>query len=453
MFYWQPVSSFQLPASNSGYPMMTLSPDIPKRRDIPDSAWRISSAAGVTIALLALLAVTLIVAVAFKVNTGIWLRIWLAALAYNLTLRLANQARHAWLVYHRVQPLPPFPADLPVEQITLSGPLDATLARVQDILDARYQIVAAEHDATRAQLHAERHRLAAWWPALVYVGSLLVLLGLLINDATGWRATDIALAPNSSATLAQAGGLQITLNEITGTEPRATSTLILTQADGRARTVHVVGNRPARWGNFWIIQRATGPALAVSAQDANGRPLLLQALISGGEVSEHLHIPFGQTQTEQGFAIPTRDLAFRVVSYPALPERDIASPVFLVEAYHGDEPAPVLSELVEDEAILALDDLTLTLRRDHHATLEATCLPGLGPLFSGGLLALVGLGLTLVRGYAEAWGHLAVQGETVIATLSASACAFAPLSSRRELAHLVQALEHTASPNDAHDTH
>jgi len=415
---------------------MTLTPDIPKRRDLLDGAWRSSSATGVTLALLALLAITLTVAGVFKLNVGLWLRVLLAALAYNLALRLAGRARHIWYLHHRVQSLPPFPADLPVRQTTLPGPFDATLAHVQDSLAARYQRVNAEHDATRAQLHAERYRLGAWGPLVAYVGLLLALLGLLVNDAAGWRAGDIALAPNSSAALVQAGGMQITLNEITVTEPSAPSTLTLTRADGRVRTVHVTGNRPARWGNLWIIQRTTGPALAVSAQDLNGRPLLLQALISGGEVSERLHIPFQQTQTEQGFAVPTRDLVFRVVSYPALPERGIASPVFLVEAYHGDDPAPVLSELVEDAATLTLDDLSFSLQRDRHVTLEAAYLPGIPPLLLGVLLALAGLGLTLIRGHAEAWGHLAVQGEVVIATLSAAA----PLSARRELTRLVQAL-------------
>jgi len=418
---------------------MMLTPTVPNRRDPLDRAWRIGSATGVTLALLALLAVTLIVMVAFRVNAGVWLRILLAALAYNLTLRLAGQARHIWHLGHRMQSLPPFPADLPLRQITLPGPFDVALARVHDSLRAHFQIVTAEHDATRAQCHAERHRLGAWGPLIAYLGLLLILLGLLINDAAGWRATDIALAPNSSATLTQAGGVQITLNEITGTEPRARSTLLLTQADNRSHSVHVAETRPGRWGNLWIIQRATGPALDVSAQDPNGRPLLLQALVSGGEVSERLHIPFRQTLSEQGFAIPTRDLAFRVVSYPALPERGIASPVFLVEAYHGDDSTPVLSELVGDAATLTLDDISFSLSRDRHVTLEAAYLPGIPPLLLGALLALAGLGLTLVRGYAEAWGHLAVQGEVVIATLSAAA----PLSARRELARLVQALEDT----------
>ena len=37
-----------------------------------------------------------------------------------------------------------------------------------------------------------------------------------------------------------------------------------------------------------------------------------------------------------------------MVSYPALPERGVAGPVFLVEAYRQSQAEPALSELVED---------------------------------------------------------------------------------------------------------
>ena len=57
-----------------------------------------------------------------------------------------------------------------------------------------------------------------------------------------------------------------------------------------------------------------------------------------GEVSEKLHLLFQQTQGEQAFALPARNLTFRAVSYPALPERNITAPVFLVEAYRGADP-------------------------------------------------------------------------------------------------------------------
>ena len=78
--------------------------------------------------------------------------------------------------------------------------------------------------------------------------------------------------------------------------------------------------------------------MAVTASDSNGRPISIQALAPGGAVSEALHLLFQQTEGEQAFALPDRNLTFRAVSYPALPERNIAAPVFLVEASTRGRP-------------------------------------------------------------------------------------------------------------------
>jgi hypothetical protein len=81
-------------------------------------------------------------------------------------------------------------------------------------------------------------------------------------------------------------------------------------------------------------------------------------------------------------------LTFRAVSYEALPEKGIGRPVFLVEAYRGDAAMPVLSQLVEDEATVVVDDAKLTLRRDRYVLLAAAYLPGLPVVIAGVLLAL-----------------------------------------------------------------
>ena len=156
----------------------------------------------------------------------------------------------------------------------------------------------------------------------------------------------------------------------------------------------------------------------------------------GGAVDQTLHVLFQQTQGEQAFAIPTRNLTFRAVSYPALPERGIQRPVFLVEGYRGAEPSPAFSELVEDEMSFTLDGVALTVRRDQYVALEVAYLPGLIPLLLGCLLLLLGVMLSAFLGPVRAWIGMAADHDTVAVAVRVAA-AVAP---EQEATRLLQAL-------------
>ena len=334
---------------------------------------------------------------AFHIASSPWTRAILAVLALNLTLRVAAQADFLYRLW-RSPGLLNAPPRLIVQRAALPGALDTLLNQTPAVLGPRFSsvAVAVDHDAERAQIYAVRRPLGATGPLLTYAGPLLILLGLLVNDTLGWRAANIALAPGGSASLPTAGGTRITLDGVSA-EAAAPVELHLTDAQGD-RNIRIAANRPARWGSVWLTQQEIGPALAVTAEDSSGRPVAVQALSPGGEVSEKLHLLFQQTQGEQAFALPTRNLAFRAVSYPALPERNITAPVFLVEAYRGADPAPVFDELVEDTAAVKLDGVTLTLQRDRYVILEAAALPGLPLLLIGAIITLAGVIMSAVYG-------------------------------------------------------
>ena len=216
--------------------------------------------------------------------------------------------------------------------------------------------------------------------------------------------------------MAQAAGTQVTLTEI------ADDTATLALARGGAQKILRIGYaRPGHWGGIWLTQGGDGPALAVNAADADQQPLRLQSLVAGGQEGETLRMLFPQAQSEQAFAIPARNLAFRVVSYPALPERGIPGPVFLVEGFRGEDPTPALSELVAEAGTLALDEVTLTLRRDRYAVIQVAYLPGLLPALAGTILLLAGALLAAGRGPVRLWAALTAIDETVAVTAHAAA--------------------------------
>jgi hypothetical protein len=302
----------------------------------------------------------------FAISGSLWLRILTAALAFNVALRLAIQA--------------------------------ATLAQVAR--EHRNPPVAVESAIRNPQSAIP----ATVGPLLAYLGTLILLAGLFVNSIAGWRTAEIALAPGESTTLGRAGAPWLSVEELTGGEPNPTARIGLAVRENEkpARTGLTATGQPLRQGNLWIALRSAGPALQASAKDSRGRPLFLQSLqpgdaggLSEGEVSEEVHLLFSQTEAEQEFALPSANLTFRVVSYPSLPERGINVPVFLIEVYEGNEPAPALSDFVVDNAILVLNGSTLDLRRDRYAIVEAAYLPGLIPFLLGWLAIFCGLILTL----------------------------------------------------------
>ena len=145
-----------------------------QRVDHMGRTWRIAGAARTTGVLLALMAVTLAVAVilqpvidSFSLHEGeftgvvgvvrllgsLWLRILLALLAYNLLLRLAEGARGAYHVWRRDPIIPQQPADLVTEQATTNESLEQVLGRLEPLL-ARYKRVEIERGPARAQVYA-----------------------------------------------------------------------------------------------------------------------------------------------------------------------------------------------------------------------------------------------------------------------------------------------------------
>lgn len=372
----------------------------------------------------------------FNVPGSFWLRGLLALLAYNLLLRLADHVialRQAW---RPAQTVPPLPARTISTDQEVDGSLADVLPQVQELLKRRYRSQVTEADATRALVYAERGRWGLIGLVLACIGPLLVLIGLVVNEAAGWQARELTLTPDTSLKLARAEGWQIALSGVAGEEQAAVAGIALAQEGNGVRSLRVGYRQPGNWGNLWVTLRATGPALTASATDASGRPLLLQALIVGGEISNTIHIPFRQTQTEQGFAVPARNLTFRAVSYPSLPEKGIKGPVILVEAYRGDEITPFNSALVEDTATLVVGDVTTRLRREHYAVVDSFYLPGLTAILPGVLLLLAGGILAVGWPRTEMWVSLAQRRRTVAIRWQA-----APVGrGRREVRHLTDAL-------------
>ncbi len=347
---------------------------------------------------------------AFNVLDGAFMHMLLAALAFVLALRLAAQVRFA-IRLQQGTGIPLAPAGLPVAQADAHSPLADVVQRVIAACRGRFPVTRIAEREGHVQVYAERRRVGAWGPALTYLGALVLLAGLLVDGLLGWGApAPVILAPGASAVVGAADRLTLTLADIAD-EP-ASSTITLAHANQEA-TVRAGFAWPGRWRNIWLAQRATGPALVVSATDGSGRLLPLQSLAAGGEVGESLQLLFSETQNEQAFAIPTLNLTLRAIYYPALPDRGITAPVYQVEAYREDEAAPLASALVEDEADVPLGSVRLSLAAERYVELAVAYLPGLVLVALGGILLLAGAALSACCGPMRAWVDITAAGEQV----------------------------------------
>ena len=243
--------------------------------------------------------------------------------------------------------------------------------------------------------------------------------GLLWNSVAGWRATDIALATGRPVEPAQAEGLALTLIDASGSGEERPVVLGLTR--GLASSYFWLSyRRPVIWNGAWVVQRASGPALSVRAE-AEGRALPLQPLESGGGIRETLHLRFAQNESEQGFSIPDRGLAFRIVSYESLPDRAITGPVFLIEGYRGSDTTPQLSELVEETGAVTWEGVTLALQRDRYVVVDLAAVPGWPLMLLGGLVLLAGAAVTAWASTTRVWINAAVDRDGTLVAVRVAA--------------------------------
>lgn len=224
-------------------------------------------------------------------------------------------------------------------------------ARLPDALDSlrarRYRVLGEP-----PLFQADRWPLSELFPLLAHGGASLLLLGLLVTHLWGWRAEGLILQSGERVTL-----------------PDAEKWVAL---DKEARSVtHSPGVVT------FVEQR--GPGVQASAADGAGRSLSLQQAAGADPVAQ---LQAALTE-DQYFAIPEVQLIVRLS-----PQTDSS---VRVQVYHSPPGRLVAETVMEGDAELAVDDVTLKLAAAPYARLTATFNPGLWPTGVGLVLLVVGL--------------------------------------------------------------
>lgn len=364
----------------------------------------------------------------FDIRHSLWLRAVLGLLAFVLLLRLAEglddavrrwQQRNLARLGQMAQRWP-LQVHLHLAGVGTERPLssserlkEALVELVKDLRSEGWQ-AAAEAGGNAVHVAAERSRPGLWAGPLGYLGLLLILLALWLNQMLGWQETGITLLPGQITRLNHHPEIALTLL------PQESGKLALVaQSDERppaTRTLPASGR--VRLHGLSIHRIGEGLALAVTAQDAEGRDLSLQTLEQEASLQTRLDLVFDQPRAERVFLVPEYQLAFSVVAFPSLPERGFTGPTYLVQAFQVGQRQPILNQFVEGTATFVIEDNRYQLRSGRYLTVSVRRDPGWPLLMLGGLLLAVAALLAIWRPAGQLYLHLRPTRRTVEVTAS-----------------------------------
>ncbi len=243
---------------------------------------------------------------------------------------------------------------------------------------------------------ARRTGLSRAFPGLFYLGVLVLLLATLVGWRFGWRGAEIELVLGETRVLDRRANLAVRLDEIEflpgkeGTMRRFDSRLSLLGSSKSPQRVTVGQGQRAAWGGLSLYQLGYGPAVRVTVEDEQGRPLNVQRVIGDTAPRRVLRERFSGQQQEQLLAVPEADLLLRLLHYPTLPGQGIPGRALHVQVYRGADDQLVAEQFLDAAGRVIANDLAIDLAFEYYVALRIEKEPELPFALVGGVLVLLG---------------------------------------------------------------
>ena len=229
--------------------------------------------------------------------------------------------------------------------VRLPGVLD-------DLRRRRFRVITAS-----PLFQADRWPWAELFPLFAHGGALLILASLLVMHLWGWRTEGLIVQSGERVTV-----------------PGSQAWIAL-DADAASAT-HSPG--------IVVLFEERGPGFQAAAFTTEDRPLPLQQR-ANAEPATQLTLALTE---EQYFAVPEANLIVRLTPQQGRPI-EAHSPV-LVEVYRSPTGQRMTQTVIEGDADLTVEDVTLRLNSVPYARLTATFNPGMWPTGAGLVLLLAG---------------------------------------------------------------
>jgi hypothetical protein len=351
---------------------------------------------------------------------SIWFRVLLALLAFHVLISTADAAHSAWVVLGgRGVAVPDPPGSAQRATASLEPPLrdaaDALHSRMEE-QGMRVLREEAGDSATFARLYGVRSHLGVLGRVLTNVGALVLLLGLFLGSAAGWRTGLMLLTPGEETALGHGTALSLSLGR--GMPASSGRQLLFHSTFGQVVALPLGPAQPACHGGICAHFSSAGPALTVEGRDAEERPVVVQPLNGGTRADNAATLAFDQPQAERHVTLPSLNLALRIVAQNAALKEQGDEHVFLVQAYEGGSLDPVVHAVVAAEpTTLPVGEARILLQPETYSVVQVVYAPELTLLLTGGALILCGIALPLIWPTLQVWVELTPGRRSVSVTL------------------------------------
>jgi len=342
----------------------------------------------------------------FHITHALWLQVLLVLAVYQGLVATAEACGQAcqWMC-PAAEPSPRLPPPLARERGVTHLPctLDQGVARAELAFQPLGYYTLVARDEESAFVEVMRHPWLTLGRPLAHGGVALVCLAGLLAGRLDWQEGPVTLSSGQTYGLQHVPGMLVHLKKtgLARQSSQSYSWLSLRRGDQVWCQGVVFRARALNCGGMHIRQDGTEPALHIVGHDRRGHPVAIQPLRGGEPAAAEVVLNLPHYVSDGYAVLPEQGLMLHFEVSP-----DDTRPTFRLQAYRGQQSAPLLQRDIADRTSLALEDLTLALtptrvpsfRVLHHPT-RPLRLAGLG-------LALAGLVVGLALSPFHAWIQL-----------------------------------------------
>ena len=304
----------------------------------------------------------------FSLERGPLLRLLIASLVLCLSLRLVESIQSVWHARRSPQPLGYAPLEVNTQQS-----LDDIAVRLRKW---RFR-VAAEGEA----VYADRFPLANAGQIALALGALLIIAGLALSSATGWRVSNVTLGLDQRTPIGHGTPYSLRLDAL---DPGLTGRItLLNEADAVAEGRVAVG-QPLRQGDLGVFLTGAGPAVRASATFTDGQLLRLQASAASAPASE-LSFLLTRDEPDRYIGVPEAGLVVRVSRGTG------NSQLVHVQVYRSQTGTMAFEGDISSETMVNVGNANFALRPEAFAVLTVARDTGLPVTLAGAVILALGL--------------------------------------------------------------
>jgi cytochrome c biogenesis protein len=282
-----------------------------------------------------------------------------------------------------------------------------TAAVATGILRKRGYRVLDVDDGT-IHLYADKHRWLSFAGLIAHISIVVILAGAIVGGTWGYHEPNFSVAEGSTREVLAEAGLALEVldftdsyDTVTGNPIDYVSSVVLYK-DGQEIDRHDVRvNDPLRYNGITFYQSGFGSAAAMTIKGEDGTVL----------VSEGLPYEWSLTAEERPlsvWSVPDSDKTLWILGTTGSSDPRVKPGQVEVQVWqHGQDNAPIASELVDQGATASLVGLQVTFDRETQYTrLNVARDPGVTLVWIGSILLFGGFVIRFMFPHKRVWGRI-----------------------------------------------